>query len=123
MKLVENAKVIATPVNNNTIGTQQVILAEVANETEYESGSDIAAFIDIEKPGKNKETKTYEGTNNSIVAYVLESAYTDLASLQGKYVDVIFGKNNEVAYIAVTDDAENGLFVTAWDYSEKEIEL
>jgi hypothetical protein len=122
MKLVENAKVVATPINNNTIGKQQIVLAEDA-ETEYESGSDIAAFIDIEKPGRNKETKTYEGANNTIVAYVLESASTELASLQGKYVDVIFGENNEVAYIAVTDEAENGLFVTAWDYAEDEIEL
>ena len=125
MKLVENAKVTATPVNDNTIGSNQIVLTE-DGETEYEAASStetLATFLDAEKAGKNKEEKTYKKSANDIVAYIPEEVCNNIATLNGKYVDVIFGKNNIVAYIAVTDDAQSGLLVTAWDKSKGEIEL
>jgi len=125
MKLVESAKVASTPINNADLGINQIELVEEKDETEYKAGVNDKTLGDFlnatTKPGKNREEKTYGDA--TITAYVAEGVCDNLASLQGKLVDVIFGKDNEVVYINVVDDAATGLFVTAWNTSKMEIEL
>ena len=128
MKLVEDVKVVLSGANTTEIGANQVKL--------YANG--IASFIDAEDaPRKNKEAVTYDaeeaityGTGSDAVTYYdcyvvayVPTEVAEIATLQGKTVDVIFGKDNEVAYIEVTDDSIDRVFVTAWDKADAEIEL
>jgi len=108
MKLVEDAKVTATGATTTAIGANQVRI----------EATDLVDFIDAEKaPKKGEEDVTYyvTGSTTSVIAYV-PTEVANTASLLNKTVDVIFGKDNEVAYLVVTNDVLDNSFVTAWDY-------
>jgi hypothetical protein len=65
--------------------------------------------------GSIGEIKTGEGKS------FIVSTLAILLCQYGKKVDIIFGKDNKVAYVALTEDAMAG-FVTAWDGEEIEID-
>jgi len=131
MKLVEDATVVLSGANTTAIGANQIELT-VAPKTFVDADKNdigLAGFIDAEKaPRRGEEEVTYVKENSTdVVAYVPENV-ADISVLQGKTVDVIFGKDNEVAYVKVTDDVIDRTYVTAWDYDSKveadsEIEL
>jgi len=127
MKLVEDARVTVSGATTSVIGSNQVKI----------EGGDIASFIDAEKaPKKGKEEVTYNATYvveateedeedvvvEAVVAYV-PAEVANIANLAGKTVDVIFGKDNEVAYLVVTDDTLDAAYVTAFDADDEEIEI
>jgi len=120
MKLVEEATVVKSGANTTEYGKNQIVLsASFSDEDGNEIG--IAGFINAEKaPKKDKEEVTYKKDTN-VVAYV-PTGVANIANLAGKKVDVIFGADNEVAYLVVTDDSVEGSYVTALDNNEIEID-
>jgi len=122
MKLVEGAKVTMSGALTSAIGENQIrIDAENAEFEGKTSTYELANFLDVKANPKNKEEKTY-GTENVVTAYV-PAGVANLATLSNKTVDVIFGRNNEVAYIAVTDDAADNAVITAFNAAKRIIEI
>ena len=121
MKLVEDAKVTLSGATTSEIGSNQVKLEANVENVKGNTVS-IADFIEAKKaPRKGKEEVTYKDSSN-VVAYV-PTTVANIANLAGKTVDVIFGKDNEVAYLVVTDDTLESAYVTAFDEADKEIEI
>ena len=113
MKLVEDAKVTLSGATTSEIGSNQIKI----------NSDDLSKFIDAEKaPRKDKEAVTYKVDADNVVAYV-PTTVANIANLAGKTVDVIFGEDNEVAYLVVTDDALESAYVTAFDKDDEEIEI
>ena len=112
MKLVEDALVTLSGANTAEIGKNQIELTVTG----------IADFIDAEDaPKRDEEEATYKTASNKVVAYV-PAEVASVANLAGRKVDVIFGEDNVVAYIVVTDDSVENVYVTAWDGEEIEID-
>ena len=113
MKLVEDAKVTVSGAVTSAIGANQIMI----------EATGLSAFIDAEKaPRKDKEEVTYKASATEVVAYVPANV-ANIANMAGKTVDVIFGKDNVVAYLVVTDDTTDAAYVTAFDAEDKEIEI
>jgi hypothetical protein len=121
MKLVEDAYVALSGANTAKIGANQIKLVATV-ENKAGNTVDVATFIDADKaPKRNKEVATYED-GSDVIAYV-PAEVASIANLAGRKVDVIFGDDNVVAYIAVTDDSVENVYVTAWDTADDEIEI
>jgi len=119
MKLVEEAYVELSGANTAKIGANQIKLSPVTDVT---STDDIAGFINADKqPKRDEELVTYKD-GSAVVAYV-PAEVASIANLAGRKVDVIFGEDNEVAYIVVVDDSVENVYVTAWDTTDDEIEI
>ena len=105
MKLVEDAKVVATGATTTAIGASQIKLTLTG----------ITADIEAENaPKRNKEDATYTVDADNVIAYV-PAKVANIANLLNKKVDVIFGKDNVVAYLEVVSDVVDNSFVTAWE--------
>jgi len=122
MKLVEGATVEVSGAVSTAVGPNQIILTVPAG-TYVKNSADagIAGFIDAKnQPNRNEEEVTYAFDYKTatkfldVVAYV-PAEVANIANLAGRKVDVIFGRDNEVAYIAVTDDSYEGMLVTAFE--------
>ena len=110
----------STPERNAEIGDRQIVLGLSEGKkftTVYES------FDFAKQPKKAvRETKTYKD-GDDVVAYVPENVWKDLNTLKNHKVTVVFGEENEVALIVVSDESITDSYVTAWDKDEAEIEI
>ena len=107
----DDVVVVSTPARNAEIGDRQIVLGLSRDKfsEEYES-------FNFEKNPKKatKETKTYRNGDN-VVAYVPEEVYSDLDSLKGNKVTVVFGEDNIVALIVVEDDVVDTAYLTKYE--------
>ena len=97
-KEAEGLTVAAVPSTKTTIGDRQIVLTFDNSETDGWKNF-VKAF---EK--KSGDKKTYI-TDEGVVAYVPENVYADVDSLLGKEVTILFGEDNVVAVIEITNDS------------------
>ena len=97
-KEAEGLTITAVPSTKTTIGDRQVVLAYDKFTTDGWNN-----FVkSFEK--KSGDKKTYiNGTE--VVAYIPENVYADVDSLLGKEVTILFGEDNVVAVIEITNDS------------------
>ena len=93
---------------------------EFVNSFEFEIGA----------PRRNEETSTYIENDDSssvdgkLVAYVPEEVWDDLDSLYGKELRVVFGEDNKIALIVVTnDEVIDNEFFTKYVAVDKELTI
>jgi len=136
LKEADSFKVAKAPSMEKDLGERQIVLEYLkvttdAGETVTEYlDKDFAKFVDAideEEPKRNEDVATYfdeEEEINRLVAYVPEEVCEDLEALYGKEVTVIFGEENEVALIIVTDEATiDNDFVTKYNQAEKKLTI
>ncbi|MBE5812566.1 MAG: S-layer homology domain-containing protein [Clostridiales bacterium] len=120
MKLVESIEVKETGATTLEIGVNQIKLD--GTTAGFDTKDTLADFLGgLKSYPKNRDEKTY-GTANDVVAYVTEGT-ANIANLAGRKVDVIFGKDNEVVYVAVTNDAVENAFVEEYNSTTKVITI
>ena len=113
----------STPERNAEIGDRQIVLGLNNSSTEDGFTTVYEAFDFAKEPKKSvKETKTYKD-GDDVVAYVPENVWADLNTLKNHKVTVVFGEENKVALIVVSDESITDSYVTAWDKDEAEIEI
>jgi len=127
VKLVEDVLVTKTGKTDSELGANQIVIEIVDGVTKFDgertTGYTLPEYIDAQdQPKKAYKTATYADTTKTVVAYVpAEVASVD--SLVNKKVDILFGYDNEVVLLYVTEDTVDEAYVTAWDADEKEIEI
>ena len=103
----DNVIVSSTPARNAEIGDRQIVLEGIADDYDFD-------FETNPKKAK-KETTTYVKDGD---AYVPEEVYSDLDSLKGHKITVVFGEDNVVALIVVEDDVAETALLTKYDDSK-----
>jgi len=129
VKLVEDAVVTKVGRTTSALGANQIVL-EVAEDgtTKFDGNkttSSLAEYIDAKdepKKGAKEATYVYDEQEGSVVAYV-PAEVADVDGFINKKVDVLFGADNEVALIYVTDDVVDEAYVTAWDKENSKITI
>lgn len=126
VKLVENAVVTRTGKTASDLGENQIVLTVAADLTTKFDGEkaygDLAEYIDAQnKPNKSYKTATY-ADGEDVVAYV-PAEVASINNLVNKKVDVLFGADNEVALLYVTEDTVDEAYVTKWDEEDKKITI
>ena len=129
LKEIENVKVTKTPSMTKDLGDRQVAFDTITwknSKDEFVNSFD----FEIGAPRRNEETSTYIENDESssidgeLVAYVPEEVWDDLDSLYGKELRVVFGEDNKIALIVVTnDEVIDNEFFTKYVADDKELTI
>ena len=107
-KEIEKAVVNSVPSINKEIGERQIVLT--LPDIKFTDA------FDEEAPEKNEKTATYFSADG-LVAYVPEDVCENVEELLGRRVTVIFGEDNAVALVILSDESVNDQFLTEYDAS------